>query len=279
MIDEKFNPKIHPPRIHQIPEQLVQSGKAVNLDMSDFVEISSEEVGHLQYHIAEGPDELSIDSQTGFITGTAAVTDLNKTYMIELTVTNTQTQLSDNVAFRLEIIGSLLLETDEGRAFFAKEELNFWDASKHWELQLFIQQLIAEHFAWVMIYDDSKRDVPLGAILDKFEASTGWLVLEFENAVMITPGEKAFSQYGNRRRLLDTLREALILKVEAKPWERIDIEGSDTDSVGKCWVIARELDLPVDTMAPSDIAEINYYNIKRLFEDDTPSRRHRPKPQ
>jgi len=274
MAKEIFDPEVYPPRVYQILEQLVESGKAVNLDMGDFVEISEGEI--LKFSMTDGPEEFVMDPETGVITGQAPATELNKTYLVTFTVTNEETGLFSSVMFRLEIVGSLLLETTEGQAFFARQELNFWDACKTWELQLFIQQLIVEHYAWVMMYDESKQHDQLGILIKSMEAGTGWMILEFENAVMITPGNKAFEQYGSRRRILDTLREALLQVVDAKNWQRISLKGSDTESIGKCWVIAKELDMPVDLMAPSDIAEINFYNIKRVFAENTPSK---PKPQ
>lgn len=274
MAEETFDPAIHPPRIYTIPEQLIQSGKAVKLNLGDFTEVAEGEKIH--FSISDIPEELSLDSNTGILTGQAPQTELNKTYFATFIATNVETGRFSQALFRLEIVGFLLLETTEGQAFFAKQELNFWDACQTWELQLFIQQLIVEHYAWVMMYDDSKQQDQLGALINSSEASTGWLILEFENAVMVTPGNKTYEQYGNRRRILDTLREAQLQVVEAKGWDNIAIVGSDTESIGKCWVIAKELNLPVDIMAPSDVAEINYYNIKRVFAEDTPSK---PKPK
>lgn len=272
-MDQVFDPKIHPPRLHDIPEQLVQSGKFSKIDLSDFLEISDEE--NLEFSMEDGPPEFTLDPNTGMLSGQAPDTELNKTYLITLTVTNTDTQLYSTAMFRFEIIGSLLLETAEGRAFFAKEESNFWDASKAWELQLFIQHLITEHYAWVMMYDESKQQDQLGELLARKKANSGWDILEFENAIMVTPGDKAFELYGNRRRVLDTLREAMLGTVIEKNWERIEIAGSDSESISKCWVIAMELELPVHSVAPSYMAEVNYFNIRKVFAEDTPSK---PKP-
>jgi len=93
--------------------------------------------------------------------------------------------------------------------------------------------------------------------------------------VMITPGDKAFEQYGNRARLLETLRETYRVDVAGKGWKRISIDGSDLENIGRAWIIAKQLDMPVDPEAPTVLARINLDNIERLYEVFAPKA---PKP-
>lgn len=261
------------PELRFIPDQTVMSGSKVEINFFDF---ALREKGHnVEFSIVDFPEGFIIEPKAGVVTGIAPVTELNQTFVVKLILTNLDTRNFVQAIFRLEVIGSLLLETPEGKAFFGQEELNFWDSVKTWELRLFIQQLIAEHFAWVMLYDAANSS-NLGQLQSRRIAGTGWEIINFDNAVMITPGNKAFEQYGNRRRILDTLREVCRADMAEKSWGKVLLDGSDIESIGKAWIIAKELDIPVDEVAPSDAAEINFYNLNRIYEGKTPSKR---KPQ
>lgn len=259
------------PELRFIPEQMVAAGSRVEIPFYQFARM--EEGRNYEFSVKDFPEGLSIDPKSGVLSGTAPKTELNQSYLCSVTLTDLDTDKYAQSIFRLEVIGSLLLDTVEGKAFFANEELNFWDAVKTWELQLFIQQMIIEHFAWVVMYDATQYLGTLGEFQSRREAKSGWEIIVFENAVMITPGNKAFEQYGNRKRILDTLREAFNQDVATKSWQKVLLDGSDVESVGKAWVIAKELNIPVDEVAPSDVAEINFYNLNRIYSGNTPSKK------
>lgn len=262
------------PELQFIPDQTIAAGRKVEISFYEYAIF--DENDPVEFSIDDFPEGLTIDPKKGIVTGIAPNVELNQSVVVALTLTNLDTRNYAQAIFRLEIIGTLLLETPEGQAFFARKEVNLWDSLKTWEIQLFIQQLINEHFAWVMMYDATQKSGNLGKFSGRTLAKTGWEIVNFENAVMITPGNKAFVEYGNRGRLLDTLREAYQFHVLRKNWANVSLEGSDLDSIGKAWVVGKELNVPVDEVAPSDAAEINFYNLNRIYKGKTPSQ---PKPQ
>lgn len=269
---DNSNSQIPFPELAFIPEQLIPAGLAVEIPFYEFAKL--EEGQNLEFSIKDFPEGFTIDPKTGILKGIAPKTELNQSFLVSLRLTNLDTGKYAESLFRLEVIGSLLLETEEGKAFFTQKPITFWEALKSWELRLFIQQLINEHFACVIIYDAKHPHTErLGKLINKREASTGWTIFNYENVVMIAPGDKAFEQYGNRGRLLNTLREAYQQDVVPKHWEQVMLEGSDVENVGKAWVIAKELNIPVVSNAPSEVAEINLYNLNRIYAGQTPSKR------
>lgn len=271
MDDNRLTERAGLPELRFIPEQVIAAGSRVEIPFYQFATL--EDSGNFEFSIKDFPEGFIIDPKSGIVTGTAPKTELNQSHLCTVILTNLETRQSAQSIFRLEIIGSLLLDTPEGKAFFAEKALNFWDSVKIQELRLFIQQLVVEHFAWVMMYDAEQYLGKLGEFQSRREAKSGWEIIVFENAVMITPGNKAFEQYGNRKRILDTLREALNLDVAKKSWQKVLLDGSDVESVGKAWVIAKELNVAVDEVAPSDVAEINFYNLNRIYSGNTPSKK------
>lgn len=267
--DADENPEM--PALHFIPDQIVAAGSNVEILFSKFTAVSN--TSDMEYSISGFPDNFTIDPKTGVLTGVAPTTELNQIFVVTMTLTHVKTKQFANAIFKLEVIGTLLLETPESRAFFARENTNFWDSIKTWELQVFIQQLIVEHFAWVLMYDSKEYLGTLGKFENRRIARTGWNVVVFENGVMITPGDKAFEQYGNRRRLLETLREAYRIDIAPKKWDQVLLQGSDLESIGKAWVIGKELEMPMTEVAPTDAAEINFYNLNRIYAGQTPSKK------
>lgn len=264
--DSSYDPTIPEgvPLVKNIPDQIFAAGREVTVDFSEYV--LKKEGENYHYAIDDFPEGFVVGADTGIVTGVAPKPELNESIAVRLIVSNTNSEekASNTVFFRLEIIGTILLGTPEAKAFFGDEPVNFWDAVGDYELRQFIQQLINEHFVWLYLYDSDKTPESSGEFQKLIKAKSGWNIYLFENVIMLNAGDKTFAQYGNRGRLLETLREVYQNHVPEKEWSSIGIKGSDGDNVGRAWLVGKELDMPVATQAPTEIAEINYLNKQRL---------------
>lgn len=246
-----------------IDKQVIAAGKEAHVDLSHY--FSPEEEETLEYEIEDLPEGLTIDSKTGIITGPAPATETNQSYTPTLITTSSLSKKRTKETFNLEIIGTLMLDTPEARAFFGLEPVNFWDMVMEWEIRQFIQRLIDEHFVWIYVYDANRSNESSGKFLSKRKATSGWLILEFENVVMITPGEMAYEQYGNRGRLIKTLGEVYRNDVPKKGWKQIGLGGSDVENIGRAWIVAQRSDMSlIKEEAPTDSARVNYDNLNKI---------------
>jgi len=249
------------PELTYIPDQVVAAGRDARLNLSAFViERPGETVS---YSIEDFPDGFVVDESTGIVTGTAPRLELNETKLVGVRV-NSSNGLETLSLFNLEIIGTILLDTPEAKAYFGDEPVNFWDAAADWEIQQFIQQLLNEHFVYIYFHDGDNPPESSGKFLDKKVAKTGWNIYHFKDVVMINAGEKTFAQYGNRKRLIDTVREVFQSQIQDRKWANIGLNGSDADNIGRAWIVGKQLNAPVSEFAPTELAEVNYHNMENL---------------
>lgn len=257
------NPTLQgPPIVAPITTQHLAAGGQAHIDLRQFVTLRAGE--QVQFELQQSPDFLTIDSQSGLITGQAPNVELNESFTIMATLTSDVTGEATQSEFELEIIGTILLSTPEAKAYFGGEGISDIKALSGWEIQLFIQQLINEHFVWIYLFDQDKPPQSSGEFITLKKSDAGFNIYHYEHVVMVTPGEKAFAQYGNRRRFLSTMKEVFQQHLNDKNWQAIGINGSDQDNIGRAWVVGRETNSPVNEQAPNDLAEINYLNKKRL---------------
>jgi len=186
-MNDKHEPT--PPEINSafklslIKDQHVPSGSEVHLDFSTYATIPEGDT--ITWSIEDFPEPFTIDPKTGVVTGKAPVVELNQGQLVSATIRSDSTGEERVSFFQLEIIGTILLETPEGAAFFAEDkELNFDELIGTVDIQQFIQQLIDEHFAWIFVYDATHRQTTMGKLIEERTAKSGWLIKNYENVVI-----------------------------------------------------------------------------------------------
>ncbi len=145
------------------------------------------------------------------------------------------------------------------------EATSVFDPGRRWELLRIIQYIINQHYATIYLYDGEHPPHDFGDLVAHRQANSGFMIYEFDNILAMAPGESAFAEYGNRKRFLATVEEMYTNDLPKRSWQTVGISGSDNESIGKAWVMARLLDLPVSEEAPTDEAFFNFRNLRKLI--------------
>jgi hypothetical protein len=252
-----------------IPEVILAAGDAVHLNLAQYFRAPPGE--ELTYVIEFFPEGLSIDPATGIVTGTAPLVNMDTPYLVCVTATGKKSQQSLAEYFAIEVTakpGVAQPEAPEASMVStAMQDVRYMQPGYRWELVRLIQYIINQHYAVAYLYDGEHPPQGFGNMLDKRQAESGFTIVNFENMIVGFPGELAFSEYGNRKRLLNTLQEMYTQDLPKRPWRFIGISGSDNETIGKAWIIGRMMDLAVSEHAPSDEALFSYRNLRRLRGD------------
>ena len=108
MADTSLEQEFGAPELRFIPEQLVRSGSKVEIPLYEYSVLPKNE--NLEFSIQDFPEGLTINPKTGLVTGIAPTTELNQSFLVSVTLTNLETGKYTQSMFRLEILGSLLLD-------------------------------------------------------------------------------------------------------------------------------------------------------------------------
>lgn len=248
----------------QIPDQIVTSGMSVSIDLAAFFPKTEDEI--VQFSTTDLPVGIILDSATGMITGRApiVVTDAFYSFVLQAEYPNTQKTLTATVSLMVQAESfAPASEAEENLFQDVLHDMSYVDATRKWEMEQFVEFFIREHFAAVKVSDAARAKQRIGKYVAQRTAKSGWTILNFENYLMITPGNMAFEEYGNRSRLLDTLREIYREDLPQKGWKHLRLEGSDEDTLNKAWLVAALLELNVGE-PPSDAAVYCYRNLQKL---------------
>lgn len=252
----------HAPKV--VPQQnpSVRAGKLVELDLSLYFEPQSEEI--LTYHLEKCPEGLSIDKNTGILKGMSPPDITNQSYVIDLVATSSLTGLTSHVIFDLKVMATDVIEENaEVKDLFDLDEINFDELGGGHETKFFLQYMLNNYFIYIQLQDGYYTGEGKGDLLNIRKAETGWSIYEYEHSIIISSADMMFAE-GNRGRFLRTLREVYLREVPEKGWHSIFVLGNDPDNIGRAWVVAKEMNLPVTDVAPTYVAEVNLATIERM---------------
>lgn len=251
----------------QISEQ-VSSGMSVTINLAAYFANPDNEM--LEFYASELPPGLNFDSNTGLIIGRVPIVVTDAVYTISVSVLYGQSQKILNGHVELTIQAeNFVPESVVEEALFTDilQDTSYLDATRKWELEMFVEHFIREHFAAVKISNAEAKNPRIGKFISQRTAKSGWTILNFENYLMITPGNMAFEE-GNRGRLIATLEQVYKEELPQKAWKKLRLDGSNEDIINKAWLVAVQLGLNVGD-APSDTAIYCYRNLEKLKQIKT----------
>lgn len=249
-----------------IPEQILQTGQTVALDLSVYFDISEDDSA--LYTIDQFPQGLSVDAATGIVQGIAMNVPINTPFLVSVTATSRQTQQSATEYFPITIVpvatAQSAEEISQGMFNQVLEDTSYFTKEQRWLLQQWLQFIIQEHYPAIYIYNGEYPPNMFGDLIQKRQAESGFDIFNYPNYVIVAAGEMSFAEGSNQGRLLRALEEAYKVDVSAKNWPIIGITGTDKISTAKAWVLGKFMNLPVSEKAPNNEAIFNFRNLARL---------------
>ena len=130
----------NPIEVKPIPEQTVVAGREVQLDLSSYFATTAQET--LRFTIADFPEGLTIDADSGMVTGKVPQTEIKLPMFVSVTAIGKTTEESATLYFPLTLVpapAELTPEseledlTKQGLVTDIMEDKSFWEAAREWE--------------------------------------------------------------------------------------------------------------------------------------------------
>lgn len=271
------------------PELHFHAAEKIMIDLEDFIDNPDEELLH--YSISDHPSWISLDSRTGRIEGITPILAVDTPFLIKIVIEkidseevsedkinediqpNAPTSIEAYLAFMVTGTNSQQLATELSEDLvrrLANDEA-FEKTLDRWKIIRYVEYIISEHFPILYIYDSTNPPTQFGKILETRKAECGFSIYNFDNCIVISSGDMAFEEYGNKNRMLKAMEEAYRTDLPKYNWHNIGLSSTDLGTLNKSWVVAKLLELPVSNEAPTDSAQASYNQLARLIGDQVSS--------
>ena len=250
-----------------IPEILLISGRNPDANIGQY--FIAPENDTLIFTADRFPPGLNINSKTGIINGNVIDVPIPTPFLVSVTATTEESQISSSEFFALTIMPA------DPNAVVSSEHTGgnpLYDVNKPMDaarLREWIEWLVREHFACAYFYNGAQPPVDFGGIPKVYqEAVSGLSVHVFQNFVILGMGETGFVE-GNRGRFIKGLEGIYQNEIANSGWPAIGIIATDDHTLAKAWVVGRLLGMPVSEIPPNEISLVNFRNLSRLRGIDT----------
>lgn len=250
------------------PEITLKAGEKYNLNLYDYFEAEDDSL--LQFIVSELPNGFTYDEGKNVIHVTAPILAFDAPYIIAITAIHNDTDEQQTVYWGVRIIGSnsqeLAVTLDEALVQKISEETSSKEYYDKIKMLKHIEYIISQHFPVVYIYDAYNPPQDFGELLEFRKAECGFSISHFDNCIVITSGEMAFEEYGNRNRLLKSLKEVFAYDLPKHDWSGVCLSSTTLPVLCSAWVAARVCGVAVSEEAPIPQAEQSYQNVMKVVD-------------
>ncbi|MGE3919718.1 MAG: hypothetical protein AB7F64_02035, partial [Gammaproteobacteria bacterium] len=217
-----------------IPEKVFVAGREVNVNLSEYFKPVAGQ--RLEYSIDRFPEGMKIDEKTGEVRGIALNVPINTPFLVSVTAKVAHTEISATEYFPITIVPPAEVAAINRGLFTQTIEQDYLTEVQRWQLRHWVQFIVEAHYACLYLFNGAGVPGNFGTLLSQRTSESGFMVMNFDNYLVITPGEMIHAESGNRGRMVRTIEEVYQKDLQTKHWPFVGLIASDNVTLAKGWV-------------------------------------------